>query len=298
MEEYSHIQDECGLEGVIDMHLHAEPDSPKAWWASDKADMLNHCLGAGYRAVLFIGNDWPTHREAWLLSRRIKGIRAFGGLTFSFCHGSRINLGAVERCLSDSASSSFRCVWLPTTDADFDRQAKGCRGIPVLDEHGNVLPEVLDLMALCRDAGIMLGTGHAGPDGATALAKAAKRVHLETLVITQSMLSPRGLSSTQLQYCLDQGAYLEHVLLAAFKGEGHSLISAHRKHAYVSIADMAHIIRLAPEKQFLGTDLNQILAPHPVGAMRLFLRNLKEAGLSREDILCVSRRVPARLLRL
>ena len=72
----------------------------------------------------------------------------------------------------------------PTMDADFDLRRKGKTGIPVLDGTGQPLPSTLDLMALCRDAGIMLATGHSGPEASLALAKAAKNTHLEKFIVT------------------------------------------------------------------------------------------------------------------
>lgn len=298
MGQVDDIRDECSLDGVIEMHLHADPDSPSGWWADDKASLLEQYRAQGCRAVLFIGNDWPTHREAFLLTRRIPGIEVFGGLSLSFCHGPSLNRLAVERCLNDAAAERFRCVWLPTGDSAFDRGKKGLPGLAVLDSHGRVLPEVLDIMAICRDAGIMLGTGHAGPEAAPLLAEAAKRVGLEKLVITQSTLQPRALSLEQARICLDRGAYLEHVMLAAFKGAGHTLVPAHQSHGHMPVEAMARFLSLAPERQFIATDMDQSLNPHPLAAMRLFLRGLKEAGLSRESLLDVSRRVPARLLGL
>lgn len=298
MAAFPAIHDECSLQGVVEMHLHGDPDSPAQWWADNKIALLERHRAEGYRAVLFIGNNWPTHNDAFLLSRQVQGIEVFGGLTLNLCHGQTLNTTAAERCLNDAASSFFRCIWLPTMDADFDLRKKGRRGISVLDAHGRPLPETLNLMALCRDADIMLGTGHCGPEAAVILAGAAREVGFEKLVVTQSLLSPRALDMEQVRRCLDAGAYLEHVALAAFKGEGHTSIPAHKKHGHTSPAQMARCIELAPERQFLATDMNQRSNPHPVEAMRFLLRELKAAGLSREAILQVSRRTPARLLGL
>ncbi len=291
-------QNECSLHGIIDMHVHASPDAPAHWWGTDKRSLLEQYRAEGCRGVLLIGNNWPTHNEAFLLSRLLPGIQVFGGMVLNLCQGQHLNLTAVERCLSDDAGAYCRCIWLPTMDADFDLRRKGKTGIPVLDGTGQPLPSTLDLMALCRDAGIMLATGHSGPEASLALAKAAKNTHLEKFIVTQSMLSPRALTIEQAKRCLDEGAFLEHVVLALFKGEGHSLIPAHRLHARTTVENMARCMELAPERQFIGSDMNQALNPHPLAALQLFLHGLKEAGLSRDSILAVSRRVPARLLGL
>lgn len=241
---------------LVDMHVHANPDYPANWWALDKIALAKLYRAGGYQAVLFTGNYWSTHTEAFLLSKQFPDMKFFGGLTFNFCLGEKISSHLVEKCLEDSAGAYFKCVWLPTRDSDYDLRKNNRKGIPVVDSYGHVLPEVKNLMAVCRENNLMLATGHCGPDNAVLLSIEAKKIGLKKLVVTQSTLSPRKLSFEQAQDCLEQGAYLEHVVLSAYKGKGNTKISAHQQHEFVSEEEISKYILLNPEKQFVASDMN------------------------------------------
>lgn len=280
---------------LIDMHVHADPDYPANWWALDKIALVEQYRASGYQAVLFASNHWSTHTEAFLLSKQFPDIKVFGGLTFNFCLGEKISSFVVEKCLEDCAGEHFKCVWLPTRDSEYDLRKKNRKGIAVVDEYGHVLPEVKNLMALCRENDLILATGHCGPDNAVLLAAEAKKIGLKKLVVTQSTLSPRKLSLEQAQACLAQGAFLEHVVLSRYKGKGHTQIPAHQHHEFVSEEEISKYILLAPEKQFVASDMNQLLNPNPILAMADFRKALK-AYLSEKVMTKIFIDVPSSLL--
>lgn len=283
------------MNDLIEMHVHADPDYPANWWALDKISLVEEYRAHGYQAVLFTGNHWSTHTEAYLLSKQFPDIKVFGGLTFNFCLGENVSSFAVEKCLEDSAGEYFKCVWLPTRDADYDLRKNNRKGIPVVDAYGHVLPEVKNLMAVCKENDLILATGHCGPDNAVLLSAQAKKIGLKKLVVTQSTLSPRKLSMDQAQACLEKGAYLEHVVLSAYKGKGNTQIPVHQMHEFVSEEEISRYILIEPERQFVASDMNQLSNPNPILAMADFRKKL-EAYLPENVMDKIFTAVPSYLL--
>ena len=56
--------------------------------------------------------------------------------------------------------------------------------LTVLDENGALKPEVCQIMAVCKEYGAILGSGHVGPDECLALAREAHRIGYTKLEIT------------------------------------------------------------------------------------------------------------------
>ncbi|MDO5537753.1 MAG: DUF6282 family protein, partial [Desulfovibrionaceae bacterium] len=169
--------------------------------------------------------------------------------------------------------------------------------VPVVDESGKVLPEVVQVMEICRDENIIFATGHSSPEECVALCLKAKEVGVAKCVVTHMTQSPWKLSLDQAKVCLEAGACLEHAVLAHLKGENAALVG-YRNQKAISMAEIAEYIALAPDQQYICTDLGQAKNVHPVDGMRLFIKGLREAGVKDDVIDKVSRRVPARLLGL
>ena len=282
--------------GIIEMHVHAEPDTREGWWAFDQLSLAREFARRRYRAVLFKSHDLMTCDTAVILRSVVPGLEIFGGIALNRTYGIRVNPAAVTAALR-TTGRYCRCVWLPTSCSVTDCRGRNEPGIPVVDEYGRVLPEVRKVMELCAEADIMLASGHSAPEECVRLAEAAREVGLAKMVITHCSQSPRALSLSQAEQCLEYGAFLEHSVLAYFKGS-HALLERHRSHEQTTMRRFADYIRLAPERQFLSTDLGQSLNPHPVEGLHFFIRSLYEEGLSEETLAGLVKRIPAWLLGL
>ncbi len=157
------ISSENILAGVSDIHIHAAPDSrPRS---ITELGFAREAQQAGYRAVMYKSNDWSCHDRAFLIREALPGFEVFGSLIMNRLLGDRVNVHAAEQALK-TTGNLCRCIWMPTLDAAYHcAQEKRTGGIPVVDASGRVLPEVVRVMKICAEAGIIFATGHSSPQG-------------------------------------------------------------------------------------------------------------------------------------
>lgn len=271
------------LEGVSDLHVHLEPDIRQR---SDNAlNYVRQCKQAGMRSVLLKSHEFPTFDLAYVI-RQCVDFEVFGGLCLNRSYGDNINVEAVRTALKCSGRY-LRCVWLPTHDSVWQR---GKGGIPVLNEHGKVLPKVVSLMELCAQEDIVLASGHSSPKESLILAQKAHELGFKKFVVTHANTAGWTHSADQVKRCLDAGAWMEYGYGWEFLRNGQdSSKPCDRLTAY---------IRLAPERSFVMTDMGLPSLPHPLLGMKLCVKNLRESGLSSEHLSMVLKRNPATLMKL
>ena len=281
------------LSGICDIHIHCSPDTrPRC---IDEFTLAEQAKQAGYRAVMYKSNDWSSHDRAYLIRQALPDFEVFGSLCMNRVHGDRVNAYAAEQAVKTSGRLC-RCIWMPTYQSAFDMRKKG-GGVPVLDAQGKVLPEVVKVMEICADADIIFATGHSSPDECVVLTAKAKEVGVKKAVVTHASQAPWKLSMDQAKACIDNGAYLEHSVLPYFKGP-HAVIPGYREQPQVTMEEFASYIALAPDRQFISTDLGQALNPNPVDGMRTFITGLRKAGVKDDVLNAVTRKTPAMLLGL
>lgn len=281
------------LAGVIETHVHADPDVRAR--CIDQLTLTRQCLQNGYRAIMYKCHDFITCDNAYLLRAVVPGIEVFGGIALNKNYGPKVNVQAAKMA-TQVTGHYCRCIWMPTYQSAFDRKKQG-DGIPVLDASGKVLPEVVQVMEICAETGIIFATGHSSPAESVVLVKKAREVGVRKAVVTHCTQAPWLLSLDQAKECLDNGAYLEHSVLPFFKGP-HAVVPAYRDQRQTTMAEFAKYLKLGPEHQFINTDLGQALNPNPIDGLRTFIRGLREEGLSQEQLNLVTRKVPAQLLGL
>ncbi len=282
------------LEGVIEMHVHADPDVRAR--CVDQLTLTEQCRRNGYRAIMYKCHDFCTADNAYLLRAMVPGIEVFGGIVLNLNYGPKVNVQAAKMA-TQITGHYCRCIWMPTYQSAFDMRGKKTPGVPVLDESGKVLPEVVKVMELCRDQNIIFATGHSSPEECVILSDKAKEVGVTKFVVTHSTQAPWLLSMDQAKKCLENGAYLEHCILPFYKGT-HSLLPKYFDARQTTMKEFADYIALDPSHQFLATDCGMARMPSPVDAMRDFIHGLRDAGVSEKVLDTVSRKVAAGLLGL
>ena len=282
------------LDGVIEMHVHADPDVRAR--CIDQLTLTRQCRQNGYRGVMYKCHDFITNDIAYLLRAMVPGIEVFGGIALNRNYGDTVNVQAAKMA-TQVTGHYCRCIWMPTYQSAFDQKSKGGVGVPVLDEQGNVLPEVIKVMELCADADIIFATGHSSPDECVVLTAKAKEVGVKKTVVTHASQAPWKLTMEQARICIDNGAYLEHCVLPYFKGP-HAVVPGYRNQQQVPMEEFAAYIALAPDRQYISTDLGQALNPNPIDGMRTFITGLRKVGVKEDVRPLVSKTVPARLLGL
>ena len=279
------------LDGVIEMHVHADPDVRAR--CIDQLTLTRQCRQNGYRGVMYKCHDFITNDIAYLLRAMVPGIEVFGGIALNRNYGDTVNVQAAKMA-TQVTGHYCRCIWMPTYQSAYDMKKMG-GGIPVLDADGKVLPEVVRVMEICADADIIFATGHSAPEESVTLTAKAKEVGVKKAVVTHCSQAPWKLSLDQAKICIDNGAYLEHSVLPYFYGQ-HAIVSDYREKMPTTMEEFAAYIAIAPDRQFIDTDLGQALNPNPIDGMRTFIRGLRAVGVRNDVLALVSKKTPALLL--
>lgn len=222
----------------------------------------------------------------------------FGSRTnfrLSVMPGGRVNPFAAEKAVN-TTGGLCRCIWMPTQDAVY--QNLSCcgkkEGIPVLDDSGRVLPEVVRVMEICAEAGIIFATGHSSPEECITLARKAREVGVGKFVVTHANSGIWTMTHEQIKRCIDLGAWIEYSYLTNLWGPGTGLPD------FIRLSDeaFAAFARINPERSFITTDLGQAGMPHPIEGMRRCIEALLRNGLAQEDVDLLVRRNPSELVGL
>lgn len=278
-------------DGICDLHIHAAPDTK-----ARSIDELSFCQEAkrlGYRAVLFKSNDWSCHDRAFLIRKALPDFQCFGSFCMNRCVGDRVNVYAAESALKTSGHLC-KCIWMPTLDATYPKRLAGHpdEGIPVVDDHGAVLPEVIRCMELCAEADILFATGHASPEESLTMARKAHEIGLKKFAVTHVNSRIWRMTHDQIHRVVDLGGFVELCCLPRLWGEGSAMPTYERE----NLEEFVAYASLVPERTFLSTDLGQAGMPSPAEGMRQCISDLLTAGLSQHTIDQLTRINPAYLL--
>ena len=281
------------LKGVCDIHLHCRPDSRER--SVDEYGFMRDAMAAGYRAVMFKSNDFSCHDRAYIIRQALPQAECFGSFCMNRVHGDKVNPFAAQKAI-ETSGGLCRCIWLPTLDAAYQwqREKRKGKGIPVLDDKGQVLPEVVRVMEICAEADIIFATGHSSPEESIVLIRKAHEIGVKRIVVTHANSSIWTMTQDQIKRCIDLGAYIEYCYLPCLWGEGTKMPQYQRQ----SIKEFASFVRIDPSRSFISTDLGQAVMPHPIEGMKDCIINLQTAGIPQNDIDKLVRRNPAWLIGL
>lgn len=281
------------LQGVCDIHLHAAPDSRER--SVNEWDFTFDAKRVGYRAIMFKSNDFSCHDRAFLIRQGVSGIEVFGSLCMNRVHGDKVNAHAAKKAV-ETSGGTCRCIWMPTQDANYPFRCEGQKekGIPVLDNSGRVLPEVVKVMEICAENNIIFATGHSSPEESIVLARKAHEVGVERFVVTHTNSHLWIMTPEQIDRCVNLGAYIEFCYLPCLWGADTQMNQFSRQ----SIKDFTAFLRIAPERSFITTDLGQLVMPHPIEGMRHCIIELMKNGFSKQEIDQLVRTIPAYLVGL
>lgn len=272
------------LEGMIDAHVHAAPDSIAR--SIDAFETARMARRHEMRAMLFKNHYTETASLAYSVMQIVPGLEAFGGIALNRSVGG-INPAAVER-MAMMAGRRGRVVWLPTFDSEHGHLtvAPNPNYVPVTQD-GALLPAVHAMLDIIAAHDLTLATGHSSPAESLAVIRAARERGIERIVVTHPSASLVNMSVEQQIAAARLGALLEYPL-------------AHAEPIGEIPFDefVAQIRTVGTENIVLTSDLGQVGNPVHTDGFIAFLPRLTEAGFTDRDIDLMTRRNPARLLGL
>jgi hypothetical protein len=287
------------LEGAIDTHLHAGPSLfPRLMDAEETARAAR---AAGMRGLLIKHHHLPTTDRAYFVHKAVPEVEVYGGVTLNYAAGG-LNPFAVDAALKLGG----RMVWMPSADArnhlrhfgeigkygsrlDYEKPRiyEGVGGITVLDEEGELLPSVHEVLDVVADADAAVATSHLDLEESRALVGEARRRGIRA-VVTHAKFVTADLSLEDQRWMAGRGALIELC---------YSSLSPAWRNA--SIDDVAREIReVGPEHYVLASDLGQVHNPPAPEGLRIYIMMLLERGIEPEEIRVMVKENPERLLGL
>lgn len=270
------------LEGVVDLHMHSDPDSMAR--SIDALSLARLARQRGFRAIVLKNHYESTAGLAWLARREAPGLEVFGGIALNRAVGG-INPAAIEQ-MTRVKGGCGRLVWMPTFDAEFQvRSSNQQRPFVSVSRGGKLLADVAAVLDLVAKHKLVLATGHSSPEETLLLIREAKARGVRSIVATHAT---SALSPEQMAEAARLGAWIE---FAANSVIGNSTTT--------SIGKFAAAIRAAGvEHVVLASDFGQANNPlHPDGLEQMF-RALRGQGFSVEEIERMAKRNPAAALGL
>ena len=268
------------LDGAYDLHVHSSPDLfPRI---ADDGRMVADAAAKGFAGVVMKNHFESTASRAQLAARTVTGMKVYGGLVLNRYVGG-INPRAVEAALRMGA----RVVWMPTLDSACHRAAFGFgggflaqssgletrgEGITIVQD-GRLVAEVREVMALVKQHGAALATGHVSFEEIRALVTEAGAQDFRKLILTHPYDKAPGLSLEQVVALARPHVFIEFVFC--------SITPSWR---FTDAATIAHCITtLGPARFVISSDGGQAHNPMPADGYRQFVGALHAEGIAAGD---------------
>jgi Family of unknown function (DUF6282) len=280
---------QADLTGVIDIHVHSDPDSTPR--SIDAIDLAKLAKQRGMRGLVLKNHYESTAALAYIVRKEVPGIEIFGGIDLNRSVGG-INPAAIERMVLMKGGWG-KVVWMPTFDNENQvKSSKENRPFVSISKNGQLLPETEEVIRLAAKHQLTLETGHSSAEDGLLIVHAARQAGVHHVVVTHAMADPIRMTIPQMQRAAGDGAYIEFVY-------GATLPANNGTPAAVSMSDYVKAIRaVGPQSCILSSDLGQPgRALHPDGLAQFF-QALRKEGISQADIDLMSKTNPARALGL
>lgn len=282
--------------GVIDMHVHPDPDVFGR--ALSDAELAMVARRKGMKGFVIKNHVVPTADRAALVMLQVPGVEVWGGIVLNKAVGG-INPAAVE-WMHRMSGGRGKIVWLPTFDSDkhvktlVNKESSGL----VVAPGGKTTPEMDDILKIIARENLVLATGHVHAEEVLAVTKRAKELGVKNMLVTHGLTNIPGLTMEQAKQAVANGALIEICYLQFMTGPDAQY--AWMKHWDKVGADkVAQAVKaLGADAIVLSTDLGQQGMMMPPDGIENAIAAVKAAGVSQEDIDKMMKRNPARLLGL
>ena len=289
------------LDGAIDMHAHGYPQ----FTLNMPGRQNNHewalaALDAGMAGFVIKSHIWPTTGEAYLLNQMLWNISVFGSITLNYPVGGLSPL-AVQIAAESGAKVVFMPTWNSKNDIDkgmhyadrmrpyvttIDAAMKDKPGITVFDDDGELLPETLEIIRLCGEYDLVLGSAHLSIEESLALCKAAAEAGVK-FVLTHPLNTPLVAASLdQMKAVADMGGFVENVFIGCMPM--HEGIKPRRIVEVIEHVGASHCI--------MSSDAIEAWNPPPPEVLRMFIASMLALGVSEDDVYMMTHTNPALLL--
>jgi hypothetical protein len=297
------------ISGALDVHAHARGmDEEEPLHAAQEASR------AGMEALIYKsispGQPWEVAKQIqadvdrWAEQERLKPVRCLSAVVIGIPIGP-VDFGRVKAAVAGGVSA----IWIPPVTSAWSISRIGGRGLwyrdgrpdvpfgPIpweealkiglylLDDRGQLLPEIKDTVRLAHDHGVAISFGHLSPQEMDALAAEVSAVGFKQAFIDHPFSEVFEFNVPELKRWAAAG--LRFVLtwdeLSPLLG--------------VDPQDMVAAIRaVGPEHFMLASDAGIPLLPDTVDAYRLLARTLRAYGVTEPEMRTMMIESPAAML--
>lgn len=283
---------EISMNGVIDMHVHSNPDIRKR--AYDDIELMEAGIRVGARAIVIKNHQGTTQDRAYLCNRHNKIIHGdtnnftmFGSITLNKQVGG-INPEAVDSALQLGA----KVVWLPTQSAKnhLAKNKKDTADCVEVVRDGKIVPELNSVFQLIKDHNAVLGTAHISPEEAFIVVEAARKTGLKNIVVTHPEWWVVDMSlEDQVRIVKDYDVILEHCF-AQNMGGGKYMSNMELNLEAIKACGYKNVM--------VDTDGGQTENPNWEIALQQYMQYLVNHGVPEEQVYYMTRIIPMNLLGL
>ena len=299
-----------GVTAAIDTHCHAHAGQQDAM-AIAKHASRNGMAGILFKTIVPDPTPWDAVKKVeeeldrWGSEERVEPCKVWSAMIIGN-QFAPISFKSVAAALDNGAAA----VWLPVfthastlskvvagrpmepgaprrlvqPEQSFD-DAIRAGGHYLLDEQGNLLPEIRDIVKAVADHGAVLSFGHAGRREQFALAEECQRLGYKKAFIDHPYSPFIALTVEEMKQFAAMGVYLNFTY-----DELSPLLGTNPKEMMDAIAEVG------PEHCLLSSDAGEPLFPDSVECMRLMRAYSEAFGLSSEQAFQMSTSNPAKLL--
>ena len=281
------------LKGAIDFHVHCAPDVvPRA---QDVFDLARAADEAGMAAVGLKDHTTSTLGRCHVLNRLYpEGPRFLSSLVLNPQIGG-LNPAAVESALQAgveiiyfptfAAQHHLDCLGVETTPVPHPKS--GFEPIRILDEEGNLVGPVFEIIEEIATHDAILATGHLSPAESVSLLEKSADVGVKKMIVTHASESVPNMTVADQKRCVELGALIEHSLLAVTPCCPGT----------ISMESVVNQIReVGVEHCIVSSDFGQVENGPPVVAFSGHLEKLTALGITKTELTQLISENPARLL--
>jgi hypothetical protein len=284
------------LQGALDLHVHSGPSTmPRQ---VDHFQAVEEAATAGMRGLLFKDHHYSVAPFIPLMERVLghHKVAMYSGLVLNNSTGG-LNPFVVDAQLKQGA----KLIWMPTAQsANHIRSSsrktrlasnvklKPSPGITVVDDYGNILDVVKEILDSIAEFDAILSSGHLHVWEIWKLFAEAKKRGVKRLLVNHPMY---GLHFTyeDIKEMAEFGALIE---------QSACLYVDSRFNVYSPQELKEHILAAGVAHSSIGSDLGQVDNPTPVEGMRQAIKMCLALGFSEDDVRTMVRDNPARIVGL
>ena len=282
--------------GVIDMHVHPDPDVFGR--SLTDVEMAMIAKRKGMRGIVLKNHVVTTADRAQLAMNQVPGIEVWGGIVLNNAVGG-INPSAVE-WMHRMSGGRGKVVWLPTFDSDKHIKTlvnKDGSGL-VVAPGGKVTPQMEEVLKIVARENLVLATGHVHADEVVAVTRRARELGVKSILVTHGLTNIPGLSTAQAREVAKLGGFIEICYLQFLTGPTAQYQWMTHWDRVDAKAVAQAVKEIGADHLVLSTDLGQQGMMTPPDGVENQVAAVRAAGVSQADIDKMMKRNPARLLGL